>query len=220
MTTRILIFLSLCWVAAAAEPPSSLFAPPTVGVLLKFERQPPMMFVKALQHQVGAIFRPSSLDLKWELLRGNRQPGTYDRVVVIEMRGVCDPNQSKHPEPAADARVNLGWTIVNDGEVLPYAVVDCDQITRVLSGAPHRGTNFAFSAMYSFQSMYNRLASRVLAHELMHVLLRTSEHHQSDCMRSPLRPIDLATEPRLQPSEIAALREIMRTRGETLAQRD
>jgi len=176
--------------------------------------------VKALQHQVGAIFHPSVLDLRWEMLKCNRQPGSYDRVVVIEMRGVCDPNQSKRPEPGPDAKVHLGWTMVNDGEVLPYAVVDCDQITRVLSGAPRRGTDFAFSAMYNFRAMYNRLASRVLAHELMHVLLRTSEHHQSDCMRSPLRPIDLETEPRLQPSEIAALRRIMRARGETLAQRD
>ncbi len=214
MTTRILVFLSLCWVAAAAEPSSSRFAPPTVGILVKFERRPPSIFSKMLQHQVKAIFRPSGLDLEWEILGEKKLPSTYDRVVIVEMRGFCNPNRFQEPREARDQKAPLGWTMVNDGEVLPYAVVDCDRIRQVLSGANRRSTDFPSPAVYY------RLAGRVLAHELMHVLLRTSEHHQSDCMRSPLRATDLEAEPRLQPSEIAALRQIMRTRGETLARID
>ncbi len=214
MTIRILVFVSLCWAAAAAEPVSSRFAPPRVGVLVRFERRPSSLFVKVLQQQVDAIFRPSGLDLQWETLSQNKQPGSYDRVVIVEMRGVCNPNWPTAPGQSLDSNVPLGWAMVNDGEVLPYTVVDCHQIARVIADRHHDSTRLTSFATYT------RLASRVLAHELMHALLRTAEHHQSDCMRSPLRPSDLEVEPRLQPKEIAALKGIMRPRGEALAQRD
>ncbi|MBI3694799.1 MAG: hypothetical protein HY238_08170 [Acidobacteria bacterium] len=53
----------------------------------------------------------------------------------------------------------------------------------------------------------------------MHALLRTTDHHSTDCMRPFLRASDLLSEARLTPTEIAALRLVGRASSSlTLAQ--
>lgn len=222
MATRIwvvILSLSSCFLCSAgvaqAAPVSPQFLPPTVGILVKFNGKHSSGFLRALQNQVGGIFRPTGLELRWEVLGGNKRPGTYDRVVIIEMRGSCDLYPPYNPPDLSEPNLKLGWTIVNNGEVLPYAVVDCDRIAGVVSRA-----RLQFLTLSPPPAVYARLASRVVAHELMHVLLRTSDHDRTDCTRSPLKATDLPIEPRLAAKEIAALRQIGRTRRETVARRD
>jgi hypothetical protein len=65
-------------------------------------------------------------------------------------------------------RVRLGWTQRVDGEIVPYSTIDCDGIARMIaldeSARPMAGMK------------YRHLSARVVAHELLHVLLHTSEH--------------------------------------------
>ena len=216
MTTRILlIFLGLLLSgapAAIAAPLPSELRPPTVGVMLKFDRQPAPAFLKRLQKDVAAIFRPAGLDLRWEVLGPGREPHTYDRVVVLELRGYCSALRPLNGEPAPEGSLPLGWTLINNGEVIPFAVVSCDHMTQALAQPQLRGRHRQL-----LPTMYNRLAARVVAHELMHTLLRTADHHDGDCTRSPLRDVDLGGAVRLKPDEVAALRQIGRREGTALA---
>ena len=216
MTTRILLFLLSFSLGGApatlAAPLPPELRPPTVGVMLKFDRQRAPAFLKQLQKDVAAIFRPTGLDLHWEIVGAGRQPGAYDRVVVLEMRGCCDTLRPLNGGPAPDGSLPLGWTLISDGEVIPYAVVDCDHMARALAQPQIRIQNRQL-----LPGLYSRLASRVVAHELMHTLLRTADHHDGDCTRSPLRDVDLAREVRLEPNEVAALRQIGRPSGTALA---
>jgi len=61
--------------------------------------------------------------------------------------------------------------------------------------------------------MYWRLVGRVMAHELMHALLRRPGHDNTDCARPVIAAYDLHVEPRLHPSEIAALRNLWKPAG-------
>ena len=97
----------------------------------------------------------------------------------------------------------LGWTFVVGGEVMPNAMVDCDRITRA-----SLQMGLARSHREWRDLLYVRLASRVIAHELMHTLLRISDHDGADLTRSPLQLEDLRPLPRLTPAQITALRQI------------
>jgi hypothetical protein len=63
--------------------PAPEFLPPTVGILLRFERQPGTIFVKELRREVEYIFQPAGLDLRWEVLDGKQVSGAYNKVVLI-----------------------------------------------------------------------------------------------------------------------------------------
>lgn len=193
-------------------PLSPDLAPPRVGVMLRFEREPSPAFLQLLQSEVGSIFRPSRLDLRWEILQSGRQPGTYNRVAVVQMHGTCAPTETRG---TSSGSLRLGWTAVNEGEVLPYATIDCDQIARVLASSRNPSVNRQL-----WPTIYARLAGRVLAHELIHVLLRSPEHSDSDCARSPLRSIDLDLQARLSDAEVAALKQIGRRTGTAMARVD
>jgi hypothetical protein len=192
-----------------AAPVSPDLAPPTVGLMVKFDHKPSPGFLKSLQSEVGAIFRPSRLDLRWEMLQPHRSPGVYNRVAVIEMHGTCAPGADSG---SSQISTRLGWTNVSDGEVQPYITIDCDNIAQVLASTWNHS-----ASRHLAPPLYARLTARVMAHELIHVLLRTSEHHDSDCLRSPLRSLDLAFQPRLSNPEITALQRIGRERGAALA---
>ena len=191
-----------CWMAGAqGDPPPPNLAPLKVGVMVWFEQPPQKDFLQQLRREVEEIFRPSGLDLTWELRDGKRQPGAYDRVVLLDFRGKCGSNRLDITHAASAAQPRLGGTMVHNGEVIPFAMVDCENMAAVV-----RSMHTQVAGKLLLPGIYNRLAGRVAAHELMHVLLRTTDHRSTDCMRPFLRATDLQFAARLTPAEIAALR--------------
>lgn len=197
----------LTWTAAgfAAGPFPDEWKPPSVGIVLTWEKQPAENFLKLLRREVEHIFRPSGLTLRWEAAR-RRQAGVYDRVVVVRLQGRCSAQRvSDFQEGSLVNGSPLGHTYVVDGEVIPHAEVDCDQVARAL--AEMRG-RLATPLMVA--SLHARLAGRVLSHEMMHILLDTREHDAADFTRPSLRLEDLQVGARLRAPQIAALRRIGR----------
>ncbi len=200
MGIRILLTILSGGMSFAAPPVATSRS--TVGVFLRFERPDSPSFTRRLERDVAAIFRPAGVDLVFP----RPQDGTrdYHRVVIVEMRGHCTSWRAAEVSGEAEA-APLGWTRLNaDGQVMPFAMLDCDQVARAA-----RRANRLHGPLGHF-STFSRLAARVMAHELVHALLRTAEHRQTDCGRAQLRQADALDQARLDPSEIAALREIGR----------
>lgn len=197
----------------AAPAISPDYLPPTVGVLLSFQHPPPGYYVQQFQRDVARIFRPSRLDLRWQILDNNTQPGVYSRVVVVELRGRCGYNRLPTVAPNREPNVRLGWTTWNDGEVIPHVTIDCDRIAAVISQARTQISNRLI-----LPDLYQRLTARVMVHELMHVLLRSADHDSSDCLKTPLRLADFQTPPRLSVHNLQALRDVGRPGAPALAQ--
>ncbi|HYM11480.1 MAG TPA: hypothetical protein VEU62_12150, partial [Bryobacterales bacterium] len=154
--------------AAAPAKPAPEFLPPTVGVLLRFQRPPGNIFVKEIRREVEYIFQPAGLDLRWEVLDGSRVTGAYNRVVLVEMRGHCNPSAIRDPREFPGPNVPLGWTIVNDGEVISRVDVDCDAIGGLASAMRGRLPNSLL-----VERIFLRVLGRVMGHEMLHALLAT-----------------------------------------------
>jgi hypothetical protein len=205
----------LMWTTAgfAAGPFPDEWKPPSVGIVLTWEKPPAENFLKLLRREVEHIFRPSGLTLRWEA-GPRRQAGVYDRVVVVRLQGRCSAERvGDFREGSLVNGSPMGRTYVMDGEVIPHAEVDCDQVARAL--AEMRGR---LSAPLMVAHLHARLAGRVLSHEMMHILLETREHDAADFMRPSLRLEDLQVGARLREPQITALQRIGRgTSGVSLA---
>jgi len=201
---RILLGVLLVAPAVIGQTASPQFAKPTVGLILTFQQQPAPAFARELRRSVDEVFRPAGLGFHW-LTDLKVQPGTYDRAIVANLTGRCDPRRMDELPATSHGRLQLGTTVVNDGEVIPFINLHCDDMARVVSAqravTPNR---------LQLDAMFYRVAARVMAHELMHALLKTTDHRNTDCARAPLRAADLMMNAKLQPSEVAALREIGR----------
>ena len=204
MALRIAAFALLLSAArpAAASPCPDLPVP-TVGVLLRFDRPPQPGFVNQVRLTVEQIFRPAGLAFHWAVAPPEKEVCGH-RTVLIELRGSCGPALLGDPGDTDMLReLRLGWTFVVGGEVLPSSIVDCDRIAR----ATHQ-ISLARSSREWRDLLYVRLAAQVMAHELMHSLLRTSDHDGADLTRSPLQLDDLRPLPHLTAAQITALRQI------------
>ena len=136
----------------------------------QFQQEPPAAVLESLEADLDEIMFPVGLSLEWRSLAVNTGREASVELVVIHFNGECDANDFQpiygYPGP-------LGWTHVNDGEILPFIGINCDGIRiflqRRLLGFPEQAR----------ASTYRRAVARVLAHELYHVLLRTAKHGSS-----------------------------------------
>jgi hypothetical protein len=96
--------------------------------------------------------------------------------------------------------------------VIPYATVDCDRIAGVIAAARTQLLN-----RRTLPDLYGRLTARVVAHELLHILLRSAEHNSTDCLKTPLRLNDLLAPTRLSVDNLQGLREVGRPAVPALA---
>jgi hypothetical protein len=120
------------------------------------------------------------------------------------MRGHCNPSAARGPYGAPGPKAPLGWTFINDGEVIPRVAVDCDAIGGLASKMRGRFTN---SLMV--ERTFVRMLGRVVGHEMLHALLATPDHHNSAYTRAHLRSADLAGTPRLSSEEASRLRQVL-----------
>jgi len=195
--TALLVF---CQAAGAREPS---LGSPQVAVLLRFEQPPGKGFFETLRREVDDIFRPAGLDLHWFRLDQQIPRRSFDRVVVVEMRGRCSVAVLDEVLQTPAGGVTLGSTAVEEGQVIPFSMLYCDLIARAV--ARMRGASLSRALL---PSSYYRLAGRVMAHEMMHALLRSTGHQDTDCARAVVLPYELYAPARLTPAERAALRRL------------
>jgi hypothetical protein len=140
----------------------------SLTVILKGERVPEPI-LNAMRRETQAAVEPSGVHLSWRLqdLPSGEVPG---QVALIEMRGRC-ASTTPLPRPAlrGDAEP-LAQTHMVDGKVLPFADLLCDAV--------HRLVDRDLRGVRSNQrdELLGRAYGRVLAHELYHILARTSDH--------------------------------------------
>lgn len=145
--------------------------PVSVGVVLKFERTPPHDFLLALQQEFAEIMLDACCRLHW--VAPEKNSATWDRAFVVRFRGNCVAGEGLPP----NSRVTLAQAPYQEGSILPYADVDCDQLRDFLN------TTAA--------SRFGRATGRLLAHELYHVLLQTHQHSKKGIAKAVQTPAAL-----------------------------
>jgi hypothetical protein len=131
--------------------------------------QPPSAILTSLEREVRSAMASSGMQLDWRShdLGGGNVTGP---VAIVQLRGNCSAAPPYSGTPNRVESEPLGQTHVADGKVLPFADVLCDAVHRLVD-SDLRGMNSR-----QREELMGRALGRVVAHELYHILARTTDH--------------------------------------------
>jgi hypothetical protein len=158
-----------------------------VAVVLDFEqKQSTSEVVNSLRSETAAVLRDSGLMLEWPTVAESSSRQDLGEVVVFKMRGKCI--MDSFPPVPDELGLPLAITHSSDGEILSFGAVDCDRVRSVLKGTMV-GRDYARG-----DSLLGRALGRVMAHEMYHMLARTSAHAGEGVTRECLSAKELIRE--------------------------
>ena len=143
-----------------------LAALPDVTVVLDIKGQFPAGAMRQMEQETDQILSPTGIRLEWRML-SEASSGNFKDLVVLTFNGSCalDSAPAVHNEPGAYA-----FTRSADGEVQPFGEVDCDRVMNSVKSASS-GEDRSNPDL-----LIGRALGRVVAHELVHMLTKSSEH--------------------------------------------
>src|ERR1017187_6235372 len=155
---------AFCCLLLAALPGSSQVG--SIAIYTQFQHEPPKTVLSALQEEASALMAPAGLRLQWKTLPSTGSE-VSSAVAVVTFQGHCT---AANLSIQTRWETRLGWSPVSDGEVLPFAGIDCDSILgfiqkRLLAVPPRER-----------EPVLGRAIGRVLAHEFDHIFAETSDH--------------------------------------------
>ncbi len=159
-------------------------------VYLKNGGAQPAAPLAEMKRELSALMHQAGYAVEWRDLAGDRSDDAgAPLLAVLELSGACGISPgSREIEPSGTLFTSLATTTITDGHVLPFSSLNCTALTRSVSAALVRDAG----ARRDF--LYGRAMARVAAHELYHVLLRTTEHSRSGVGRSCFTTEDLLSE--------------------------
>ena len=175
------LLATLCLISGCA----SAWADSALVVYLKADASQPAAPVAVMKRELTSLMQTAGYRVEW----GGES--NSDFLVVVELNGNCSlpagyaGRESQAPVARGAA---LASTNVTDGRVLPFASVNCAALTRSLS------TVLSQDAAAQRDFYYGRALARVIAHELYHMLMRTTDHSRNGVSRSCFSTADLVSE--------------------------
>jgi len=162
-------------IVALAEnaPDPNLDPSPSVAVFLDFDSTPGNSSLEIMKREVDGLLKPSGIHLDWKLVRDNDGRHAFPGLVVMKFKGRCRAENGSEPSRefgSLGETFALGSTQVANGHVLPYSEIECDQVRKALAYL-HPGAD-----QLERQHALGLALGRVVAHELYHILARTTEH--------------------------------------------
>lgn len=158
---------------------------PSVGIFMDFDAPPAGTAVETMKREVGTIMKPTGLDVDWRLLKENKGNETFDGLIVIRFKGKCRVQPWVDEVEPGD--ITLGSTLVSEGKVMPFTEINCEQVRKTL---PYASTLVCDQER---QCALGRALGRVVAHELYHVLAKTTAHAGKGLAKAKQSLRDLVT---------------------------
>lgn len=173
---------------------------PTITIYTHFEQPHSKASVAGMKDEVGAIMRPAGLNVEWRSLDAARGQESAEELVVVTFKGRCRMEELT-PFPGRPGA--LGSTHVSDGAVLPFTDIHCDRIRRLI------GPRTNSEDVKTRQNLFGRAMGRVLAHELYHVIAKTTAHASGGLAKAFYSTSDLmAKKLEFRKKEAATLRHL------------
>jgi len=171
----------------------------TLTIYTQFAHPPSALSVGHMHTELDAIMLPFNLRFDWRSLEHSNGSGIAAEIVVVSFRGECRPDTAL---PARSPVGSLGWTHIVDGEILPFADVDCDTIRELMTSP------LAISPPMEREALLGRAMARVIAHELYHLLAHTTRHASYGIAKAYYTGADLASQRlRFDEGQLRAVRE-------------
>jgi len=157
-----LLMTAIAVLVQAAKP----VRPAALTIVLEFQGPHSERSVDAMKRELEGIMSGAPVSLEW------RSPAevvgaAVDNLVVFRFKGKCIL------EPVGyllDERGPLAFTYSADRAIQPFSEVACDQVTAAVRPAMS-GSDFAKADL-----LLGRALARVVAHELLHMLSKSSSH--------------------------------------------
>jgi hypothetical protein len=158
-------------------------------VYLKAGADQPSRPIELMKRELGSLMHSIGHRLAWQDSRDPHRGWSASFLVVVELHGSCGmPAGSSSPDAVSGELKDLASTSVVENAVLPFSQVNCAHLTRMLAPA------LAAEAGARRDFLYGRAMARVLAHELYHVIARTSDHMRDGIAKPCFGVSDLLSE--------------------------
>ncbi|HUI77117.1 MAG TPA: hypothetical protein VLY24_04360 [Bryobacteraceae bacterium] len=158
---------------------------PTLTVVLDFRGSFAPRSVDEMKREVKSILRDSGRTLEWRSWAEATET-TAEEMAVVRFRGNC----TIRPGLREASEGPLGFTFLSNGTVLPFSEVACERLSNLVQ------PTVAGLELPEAEVVLGRAMGRVVAHELVHILSRSTEHGHDGVARPELSTIQL-TEGRL-----------------------
>jgi hypothetical protein len=182
--------LPLC-AEAAVRPP--------VTVILDFKQAEPNMVLTEMKRATEEILSGSGVRLNWRM-RSDVGSEAFAELVLVTFHGTCAIDADT---PRIAMAGPLASSQVVDDQVLPFADVYCDHVAAIARAAmTHTDRSNTHRDM-------GRALAKVLAHELMHMITKSSQHGAEGVAKPALSGRQLLDEStRMAPRDLDRIREV------------
>ncbi len=168
--------------ASAADP---------LTLILQFDGRHSEQSVGEMKRELQSILRSSGTEVAWRNSGEISATESFSNLVMVTFHGNCE--MRPYPPLGAVEGEPLGYAHVSNGEVIPFADVECDRVRSELRSGHS-------PVAMGDDRILGRAMGRVLAHELHHIIDRTRRHAQTGLMRNSLSPRDLIADRSLSSS--------------------
>lgn len=146
-------------------------------VLLDVDQNHSQRALTEMRKELAKVFKPTNVTIDVKLRQESKPHETYSDVVMVKLRGTC---RMESFAPLLDERGPFAWTHTVDGKVLPFSEVACDHIARSIRAAmPSEDSR-------DRDRLFGRALARVMAHEIVHMLGKCTDHGQTGVFRHAL----------------------------------
>ena len=196
MCRAALPFLLLCALPlrAGLSPSAKPEVAVPVTVLLDFEQPHSPASFLALKQELARILTPARFAVDLRIRSEVSASAEFRELVLFKMKGAC--TMSALPIDAlSDERGALAMTYSVDGQVLPFGEVECDRVRLSVQRAVGRGSSEAHQAAFGVA------LARVMAHEMYHMIAKSSAHTKGGITKKSLSGRELSQETLPLPGE-------------------
>jgi hypothetical protein len=178
-TPFVLLMLSAMALRGQIDEPAG-----ALTIYTRFAHSPSAVSIAYMKTELDAVMLPFHLRFDWRSLEDATGHQVVAEIVVVSFQGVCEVDSLPPGGPPAGM---LGWTHIADGQILPFADVDCDKIREVMT------LTLAVSPQSERARLLGRAMARVLAHELYHFLVHTTKHASTGIAKASYTGAELAS---------------------------
>jgi hypothetical protein len=180
LRSGLLAALLICSPAVAADR-EPVRTRDIVAVVMDFEQTFSDVSLTSMEHELEGIMNSCNLQMAFRILDPSASQEAFPSLVVARFRGDCRGGEHTwHGKTHT-----LGLTHVSDGQILPFSEVDCDKIRSMVGPELERHNRL------HTEQLFGRALGRVLAHELYHILAKTTQHAGKGVAKSTLSVSEL-----------------------------
>ncbi len=154
-------------------------------VLLDIEQKHSQRALDEMRRELSKVFKPTNLNIAVRLRQETKPEETFNDVVLVKLKGTC---KMQNLAPLMDERGPFAFTHTVDGKILPFSEVACDHIARSI------GQAMLGDEMRDRDRLFGRALARVVAHEIVHMVGKCSDHSHAGVFRHALSGRQLLAE--------------------------